>query len=128
MLLEVLTSTINIIFTGPAPTDFTNRIHQLSEKIDTYFICKTLKCDFSETGTHIFKIGDEGREFVVDVIDPVDDYLEMMKDIFDFNMIKMYLKGNKILLNSLHGGKLKLLIANSPINFHYSFLTLIENS
>ena len=114
-----LTSAINNIFTGPAPTDFTNRIHQLSEKIDTYFICKALKCDFSHAGTHIFKIGDEGREFVVEVISPVDDYLEMMKDIFDFNMIKMYLKGNKILLNSLHGGKIWLLITNSSINSHY---------
>ena len=49
-----------------------------------------------------FKV--DGKDFVVEIIDQVDDYLEMMKNIFDFDMIKQYLKSNKVLLNSLHGG------------------------
>ena len=44
-----------------------------------------------------------GKEFNVDVIDNIDDYVVMMKNIFDFAMIKDHLQGIKILLNSLHG-------------------------
>ena len=32
----------------------------------------------------------------------------MMKSIFDFPAIKEYLKSTKILVNSLHGGELKI--------------------
>lgn len=88
---------------GPAPTDFTDRIYEFSESIATYTICKDLKCNFNEVGTNSFRIGDEERNFTVEVIDPVDDYLEMMKNIFDFGMIRSYLKSYKALLNSLHG-------------------------
>ena len=63
-----------------------------------------MKCNFNEVGTNSFRIGDEERNFTVEVIDPVDDYLEMMKNIFDFGMIRSYLKSYKALLNSLHGG------------------------
>ena len=99
---------IFFLLLGPAPTDFTNRIYQLSESIDSYSICSELNCQFSQVGTQSFKIGNEGRDFTVEVIDQVDDYLEMMKNIFDFGMIKEYLKTNKVLLNSLHGGEFKL--------------------
>ena len=96
------------LFLGPAPTDFTNRIYQLSESIDSYSICSELNCQFDKIGTQSFKIGNEGRDFTVEVIDQVDDYLEMMKNIFDFGMIREYLKTNKVLLNSLHGGEFKI--------------------
>ena len=89
-------------FAGPAPTDFTDRIYKLSGSIDSYSICKDLNCPINTVGTQSFKV--DGKDFTVEVIDQVDDYLEMMKNIFDFDMIKQYLKTNKILLNSLHGG------------------------
>lgn len=86
---------------GPAPTEFTNRIHELSQKIHTYHICSDLQCDFSQTGTYKYQV--EDREFVVEVIDSFEDYNLMMKEIFDFESIKNYLKGTKVLFNSLHG-------------------------
>ena len=39
----------------------------------------------------------------MEVVDSLDDYVALMKSIFDFNLIKDHLKGIKILLNSLHG-------------------------
>ena len=63
-----------------------------------------MHCQFDQVGTQSFKIGVDGKDFTVEVIDQVDDYLDMMKNIFDFDMIKEYLKNNKVLLNSLHGG------------------------
>ena len=102
-----LSSVIRLDFlSGPAPTDFTDRIYKFSQDLDKYLICSDLSCDVSKVGVHTFAIGDEGREFVVEIIDPVDDYVEMMKNIFDFPMIKDYLKSLKILLNSLHGGEI----------------------
>merc|ERR1712241_98170 len=86
---------------GPAPTDFTDKIFKLSEDIKSYKICNDLNCDFSQVGTSIFSV--MGKEFKVDVIDSIDDYVDMMKGIFDFDMIKEHLKGIRILLNSLHG-------------------------
>lgn len=48
----------------------------------------------------------ENEPFRVEVIDSVDDYLALMKDIFDFNAIKQLLGGEfKILIDCLHGGK-----------------------
>jgi phosphoglucomutase len=52
----------------------------------------------------------DGREFIVEVIDSVQDYLDYMKDIFDFASIRAMLKGEgqsalKILINAMHGGR-----------------------
>jgi phosphoglucomutase len=38
------------------------------------------------------------------VIDSLTDYVDLMKEIFDFSAIKTYLLSHKILVNSLHGG------------------------
>lgn len=51
----------------------------------------------------------EGRAFTVQVVDPVDDYLELMKEIFDFESIRNLIGGNqpeqlKVLIDSMHGG------------------------
>ena len=86
---------------GPAPTDFTDRIYKMSGEIKSYKICKDLKCDFSKLACHQFKIGED--TFDVEVIDSLDDYVDLMKSIFDFDLIKEHLKGIKILINSLHG-------------------------
>ena len=86
---------------GPAPTDFTDKIFKLSSEIKTYKICNDLNCDFSKAGASSFSVLD--KEFNVEVIDSIDDYVDMMKGIFDFNVIKEHLKGIKVLLNSMHG-------------------------
>lgn len=52
----------------------------------------------------------DGRNFVVDVIDSVEDYVTLMKEIFDFTSIKQLLQGSperpkfQILIDSLNGG------------------------
>ena len=53
---------------GPAPTEFTDYVYELSTKISTYKICQTLDVDFSKPGTHKFTIGEDNNEFVVEVI------------------------------------------------------------
>lgn len=90
---------------GPALARFTDRIYELSTKINEFFICEDLQVDISQLGEKKFKIAD-GRDFSVEIIDSVKDYLELMQSIFDFNAIREFLKsGFKITVNALSGGK-----------------------
>nr|CAD7399840.1 unnamed protein product [Timema poppensis] len=97
----------NISNGGPAPDNVTNQIFDLSKNIKEYSIVPDLKVDFSKIGKQIFKV--DGNPFTVEVIDSVEDYLQLMKEIFDFPTIKNLLKGGgakkpfKILINSLNG-------------------------
>lgn len=55
-----------------------------------------------------FQVDD--RKFIVEIIDSVEDYLQLMKDIFDFDKLKTLIKGVEskpfnILIDSMNGGK-----------------------
>jgi len=88
---------------GPAPESVTNHIYELSKSLTQYRIVNDLKVDVSSLGIQTFQISDE--KFTVEVIDSVDDYLGLMKEIFDFKAIKSYLSsGNvKILIDAMNG-------------------------
>ena len=90
---------------GPAPSDFTERIFALSKEIREYKICPCVKPNIGDTPGTVYNyvIGDEERPFTVIVADSIQDYIDMMKGIFNFEEIKEYLKSQKILINSLHG-------------------------
>ena len=45
----------------------------------------------------------------------------MMKSIFDFPAIKEYLKSTKILVNSLHGGELRIMMIKLAHLHHCRF-------
>jgi phosphoglucomutase len=88
----------------------TNQIYAGTTAITEYRTTEpAIACDLSQIGKHTFFV-DGGRQFVVEVIDPVADYLALMKEIFDFSSIKTLVtsehKPFRLLLNSMHGGKL----------------------
>ncbi|XP_059483478.1 phosphoglucomutase [Neocloeon triangulifer] len=93
---------------GPAPDAVTNQIYSLTTKITEFLITDTpVAVDLSKIGTNTFTI-DSSKQFTVEVIDSVADYLQLMKEIFDFASIKSLLSGSsgkpfKLLLNSMHG-------------------------
>ncbi|VDO57540.1 unnamed protein product [Haemonchus placei] len=68
---------------GPAPDAVTNAIYNITTQMTTYTICSELQCDFSQIGRSEFDVDNVGH-FVVDVIDSVKDYVELMQKIFDF--------------------------------------------
>ncbi|VVC32519.1 Hypothetical protein CINCED_3A020357 [Cinara cedri] len=92
---------------GPAPESVTNAIYELTKNITSYNIVPNLKCFIDYCGLQIFKI--DGKEFVVEVIDSVVDYLQLMKSIFDFDAIRKLIKGSEnrapfnILIDSMNG-------------------------
>ncbi|KAG8238089.1 hypothetical protein J437_LFUL012196, partial [Ladona fulva] len=93
---------------GPAPDAVTNTIYDLSKSISEYHIVPDLQCDISKNGTQTFQVENIGS-MVVEVVDPVEDYLQLMKEIFDFGEIRKLVHGGngqppfKLLINSLNG-------------------------
>ncbi|XP_020268953.1 probable phosphoglucomutase, cytoplasmic 1 [Asparagus officinalis] len=75
---------------GPAPEAITDKIYDNTKTIKEYFIAEDLpEVDISAIGVTSFS-GPEGN-FDVEVIDSADDYVKLMKKIFDFQSIKKLL-------------------------------------
>jgi len=67
---------------GPAPEHITDAVFALSKEIKQYKISDAPYIDLDTVG--ISRVED----MVVDVIDPVEDYAELMGELFDFNAIR----------------------------------------
>jgi phosphoglucomutase len=77
---------------GQAPEAMTDAVYERSRSIKSYRIADIGSIDLTQTGTA--NVGD----MQIDIVDPVDDYAELMKELFDFELIRHALK-NKV---SLH--------------------------
>uniref|UniRef100_A0A023FXQ8 phosphoglucomutase (alpha-D-glucose-1,6-bisphosphate-dependent) n=1 Tax=Amblyomma parvum TaxID=251391 RepID=A0A023FXQ8_AMBPA len=92
---------------GPAPESVTSAIHVVTTCISEYRICPEVTPDLSQVGSQTFDV--EGRPFTVEVIDSVADYVELMKEVFDFDALRKLIVGSderppfRILLNSMCG-------------------------
>jgi phosphoglucomutase len=85
---------------GPAPESVTNKIFEKSKSLTSYKIADLPKVDISTIGTK--KYGD----LEVEIIDSVKDYMDMLKDIFDFDLIRSFFKSQpdfKVLFDALSG-------------------------
>jgi len=89
---------------GPAPEDVTNRIYELTTTIKEYHSMDLPDLDLGKVGT--FTHG----PLEVEVVDPVENYVSMLKSIFDFDMIKSYLHSDpsqgakpSVLFDALNG-------------------------
>lgn len=74
---------------GPAPEPVTDAIHALSRGIARYRTLRTPDLDIDSTGR--FSLGDT----IVEVIDPVQDYAELMASLFDFERISAMLSSGR---------------------------------
>ncbi|BAY29599.1 phosphoglucomutase/phosphomannomutase alpha/beta/alpha domain I [Nostoc carneum NIES-2107] len=88
----------NISNGGPAPEKVTEAIYARSKVIDKYYILNAPDVDLGTLGES--KLG----EMVVEVIDSVQDYQELMESLFDFDRIHQFLtSGNfRLCIDSLH--------------------------
>jgi phosphoglucomutase len=89
----------NISNGGPAPEAVTNAIFDITKKITQYKISDLPDVDLSKLGKHSW------QGFEVEIIDNLVDYVESMKQIFDFPAIKALLARSdfKVLFDSLSG-------------------------
>ncbi len=76
----------NIATGAPAPEKHTNRIFELTKTISSYKIADIEDINISKIGSQLI----EGVE--IQVISTVDDYIELMQRIFDFDKIKELFK------------------------------------
>lgn len=94
---------------GPAPDAVTNNIYEITKSLKSYKIAPEINVDISKIGTTDLKV--DGRSFTVDVVDSVNDYVDHMKTIFDFQAIKKLVQGSperasfQVLINSMNGGE-----------------------
>lgn len=72
----------NIATGAGAPDALTNKIIERTKVIDRYWMVDIPDIDLSKIGEQ--QIG----SMTIEVIDPVDDYLEYMQEIFDFGLLK----------------------------------------
>ncbi|XP_018044394.1 PREDICTED: phosphoglucomutase [Atta colombica] len=92
---------------GPAPDNVTNKIYEITKTLQSYKIIPDISIDIDKVQSVSIEV--DGRPFIVDIIDSVKDYVEFMKEIFDFASIRKLLQGSadkpafKILINSMNG-------------------------
>jgi phosphoglucomutase len=70
---------------GPAPEKITEAVYEQSREITQYLILEAADIDLDTTGEQ--QLGD----MRVEIIDPVDDYADMMERIFDFDAMRALL-------------------------------------
>ncbi|KAI9877707.1 MAG: Phosphoglucomutase-2 [Pleopsidium flavum] len=90
----------NLANGGPAPEGVTNKIFETSKSLTSYKIADIPEVDLSAIGTNTY------GALEVEIIDSTADYVQMLKDIFDFPMIKEFFethKDFKVLFDALHG-------------------------
>ena len=90
----------NLANGGPAPEGVTNKIFEASKQLTSYQIANIPEIDLSTIGTKTY------GSLEVEIIDSTADYVSMLKDIFDFALIKEFFqthKDFKVLFDALHG-------------------------
>lgn len=77
---------------GPAPEKFTHAFFQRSQQIDHYKIAHFNDIDLDQLGTH------QIENITITVIDSVADYADLMRSIFDFDLLKQSISSGYITL------------------------------
>ncbi|KAJ9621247.1 Phosphoglucomutase-2 [Taxawa tesnikishii (nom. ined.)] len=90
----------NLTNGAPAPESVTNKIYETSKNLTSYKIMDLPDIDLSAIGKRSY------GPLEVEIIHSTEDYVKMLKDIFDFDLIKSFLKEHsdfKILFDGLSG-------------------------
>eukprot|EP01114_Cavostelium_apophysatum_P014713 TRINITY_DN3880_c0_g1_i1.p1 TRINITY_DN3880_c0_g1~~TRINITY_DN3880_c0_g1_i1.p1 ORF type:complete len:559 (+),score=158.18 TRINITY_DN3880_c0_g1_i1:85-1761(+) len=84
---------------GPAPEKITDAIYEHSKKITEFKMADLPNVDLSKIAVH------KWSGFEVQVIDQFEDYLKVIKQIFDFNELRQLIARSdfKFIYDSMHG-------------------------
>ncbi|MBS3951636.1 MAG: alpha-D-glucose phosphate-specific phosphoglucomutase [Methylomicrobium sp.] len=72
----------NVSNGGPAPEKYTEAFYRHSQEITSYKIADLPEINLDVVGTQ------QIDQLIIDIIDPVADYAELMESIFDFELLK----------------------------------------
>ena len=90
----------NLANGAPAPESVTNKMFEISKTLVSYKIADIPDIDTANLGTQTY------GPLEVEVVHSTADYVNMMKEIFDFDLIKDFLSSHKdfkILFDGMHG-------------------------
>lgn len=88
---------------GPAPEKITDEVFAKSKTITQYKIADLPLVNVDEIGEIRFAGIEAGNEFVVQVIDAVKDYADLMQSLFDFSAIRQLLaSGFQMKFDAMH--------------------------
>ena len=88
----------NIHNGGPAPESVTEDIFSRTRAINRFFTMDSPDVDIDHEGT--LPLGNSQ----VDIVDPLGDYIEVMRDLFDFKAIRqLFQNGFRLLFDAMHG-------------------------
>ncbi|KAF9101921.1 Phosphoglucomutase-2 [Mortierella sp. AM989] len=85
---------------GPAPESVTEKIYEITQKLTSYKEIALPPVDLTTIGSQ--RIGN----LEIEIVDSVADYLVLLKNIFDFDLIKNFLRTNPdftVLFDGMHG-------------------------
>uniref|UniRef100_H3CQY9 Phosphoglucomutase 1 n=1 Tax=Tetraodon nigroviridis TaxID=99883 RepID=H3CQY9_TETNG len=91
---------------GPAKEAITNKIFQISRSIEEFAICPGLHVDLTTLGRQTFDLENKFKPFTVEIVDSVDSYANLLRNIFDFAALKELLSGKNhisIRIDAMHG-------------------------
>ena len=94
----------NLANGGPAPESVTNKIFETTKTLTSYKIADLADIDITTIGTKTYGEGDAQIE--VEIVDSTSDYVDMLKDIFDFDAIRQFFSAHpdfRVLFDGLHG-------------------------
>jgi phosphoglucomutase len=83
---------------GQAPEELSAAVHAATTRLTGYRIADLPEVDLDRTGRH-----DLGG-FVVEVVDPVDDYQALLATLFDFDRLRDWFRaGHRLRFDAMHG-------------------------
>jgi len=86
---------------GPAPEAFTNAVAARAAKLTRYHIAQLPPLDLDVVGTQ--RLGTHAGGIVVDVVDPVAAYADLMASLFDFGAIRaLFASGFRMRFDAMH--------------------------
>ena len=89
----------NISNGGPAPEAVTEKIYSISKSLEVYQICEIENFELDTIQTKSF------GKLEVEIVDSISDYVLLMKEIFDFAAIQLFLHNQpsfKFLFDAMH--------------------------
>ncbi|CAL1579986.1 unnamed protein product [Knipowitschia caucasica] len=78
----------NVANGGPAKEAITNKIFQISRTIEEFAICPGLRVDLTTVGKQSFDLENKFKPFKVEIIDSVESYANLLRNVFDFAALK----------------------------------------
>jgi phosphoglucomutase len=88
---------------GPAPEKITDEVFAKSKMISQYKIADLPEVDIDTIGTTEFPGANTGETFIVEIIDAVQDYADLMQSLFDFSAIRQLLaSGFEMKFDAMH--------------------------